>query len=117
MATLTTEQRIKVLVADSVMMSCRLLADALQRCERFEASTAVAAKDISSAIANGRPDVVLLSANFAEESQNRFVLLRSLQKNAPGVSTVVLLDDMQRNVIVEAFRSGARGVFCRSHSF
>jgi len=113
----TTDPHIKVLVADSVTMSCRLLADALQRSNRFHASAAVNGKELSSAMANGRPDVVLLSANFADEAQNGFVVLRQLHKNASGVATVVLLDDMQRNVVVAAFRSGARGVFCRSHSF
>jgi DNA-binding NarL/FixJ family response regulator len=30
---------------------------------------------------------------------------------------VVLLDALERNLVVEAFRCGARGVFCRSGSF
>ena len=112
-----TDPRIKVLVADSVVMSCRLLADALQRSRRFQASTAVTTKEISAAMANGRPDVILLSANFAEDPLGRLGFLRTLQKNGPDVKMVILLDDMERSVIVEAFRSGARGIFCRSDSF
>jgi DNA-binding NarL/FixJ family response regulator len=33
------------------------------------------------------------------------------------VNIVVLLDALERNLVVEAFRSGARGVFTRSDSF
>src|SRR5205823_4972984 len=33
------------------------------------------------------------------------------------VNTVIMLDELDRRTVVEAFRSGARGVFCRADSF
>lgn len=68
-------------------------------------------------MASGRPDVMLMSANFAEDPVGGLTLLRTVQKSAAEVAAVVLVDEMQRNLVVEAFRSGAHGIFCRSDSF
>ena len=38
----------------------------------------------------------------------------SFIRSEPEIRVVVLLDSPQRDLVVEAFRSGAKGVFCRS---
>jgi DNA-binding NarL/FixJ family response regulator len=109
--------RIKVLVADSVAMSCHLLSDALQRTKRYDPLAAPSPEEVIRALDRARFDVVLMSTNFSQDAMEglRFVgEVRNLDREA-GI--VVLLDTLERNLVVEAFRSGARGVFCRSGSF
>jgi DNA-binding NarL/FixJ family response regulator len=43
-------------------------------------------------------------------------LLRRLHIAYPGVAKVLLLDSYDREMVVNAFRSGARGLFCFSES-
>jgi len=35
----------------------------------------------------------------------------------PKVRAVMLLDSLDRDLVIDAFRGGARGVFCRGYSF
>jgi DNA-binding NarL/FixJ family response regulator len=108
--------RIRVLVADSVAMSCQLLVDALLRNKRYAAQAAPTPEEVIQALDRGRFDVVLMSPNFSQDALEglRFVgEVRNLDREA-GI--VVLLDKLERNLVVEAFRCGARGVFCRSGS-
>lgn len=106
-----------MLVADSAAMSCRLLADALQRSKRYQAEPVVTAKEVIAALETSSYHLVLISASFPEEPLGGFRLIRQIRELHSGLSVVVLLDAMDRNLVVEAFRTGARGVFCRSDSF
>jgi DNA-binding NarL/FixJ family response regulator len=98
-------------------MSCHLLVDALQRNRRYESFAATTPKGVLGALGHRRYDVVLCSTSFLEDPGGEFQLLRDIQTNSPEVSTVVLLDASHREMIVGAFRYGARGVFCRTDSF
>src|SRR5262249_38729332 len=60
---------------------------------------------------------VLLSATLVPETAELFALAGQIKATYPDISTVVLLDSPQRDLIVAAFRSGALGGFCRSDSF
>ncbi len=60
--------------------------------------------------------MVLLSANLDEEPLKGFKLARQLRAAYPKIKVVMLLDASRRNLVVEAFRTGARGVFCRTDS-
>jgi DNA-binding NarL/FixJ family response regulator len=111
------DPRITVLVADSVAMSCRLLAEALQRSKRYVAESAVTAKQLRDALQRTPFQVMLISANFAEAELAGFRLVREVRDLYPQLNVVVLLDTLERSLVVEAFRCGAHGVFCRSDSF
>jgi DNA-binding NarL/FixJ family response regulator len=98
-------------------MSCQLLVDALLRSKRYDAVAATTSEEVFRALDSAQFDVVLIGTNFATEPLEglRFVgEIRGLHREA---SIVVLLDTLQRNLVVEAFRRGARGIFCRSDSF
>jgi len=111
------EARIKVLVADSAAMSCGLLADALQRGKQYQALAAVTSTEVLHALDRNRIDVVLVSTAFDEQPLGGLRVLREIRKSHPQVEVVLLLDSSERNLVIEAFRSGARGVFCRADSF
>lgn len=98
-------------------MSCHLLADALQRNKRYHADPVTSSKEVLDALRSNAYHLVLVSANFPESPLGGFRLVRHIQELCPGLSIVVLLDTLDRNLVVEAFRAGARGIFCRSDSF
>lgn len=108
---------IKVLAADSTRMNSQLLSDALARDERFhiiEAEPTEAA--ILAAMAKDRPDVIVLSPMLEDKPTLGFQVARQLRAEYPASRIVMLLDVSERNSVVEAFRSGARGVFSRTDS-
>ena len=46
-----------------------------------------------------------------------FKILHQLRASESKTPTVMLLDSTERDLVVDAFRGGARGVFCRGYSF
>jgi DNA-binding NarL/FixJ family response regulator len=112
-----SDPKIKVLVADSVSMSCHLLADALERSERYHALAADTPKKVLQLSEKERFEVVLLGSAFSTDPMESIGFVTQLRSLHPEVGVVVLLDTLNRNLVVEAFRSGARGVFSRSESF
>jgi len=108
---------IRVLAADATRMNSQLLAAALQRDKRFEVlDPAPDARGIIAAVANEKPAVVVISAELDEDKRKGFEVARELHALHPETRVVMLLDSSERSQIVEAFRAGARGVFCRSES-
>ena len=112
-----SDPRIRVLVADSVAMSCQLLVDALLRNKHYDAMAAATPEEVIQALDRGQFDVVLISTNFSPDALEGLRFVGEVRNLDPEVSVVVLLDALERTVVVEAFRCGARGVFCRSGSF
>jgi two-component system nitrate/nitrite response regulator NarL len=98
-------------------MTCRLLADALQRARHYHAAAVVTPKDALEALNAAPFHVALVSSAFPEDPLGGFQLMRQIQTSHPNVALVAMLDAMDRDVVIEAFRSGARGVFCRVDSF
>lgn len=110
-------QPIRVLAADSTRMTSQLLADALARDKRFqviEAEPTEAA--ILDAMDSEKPDVVLLSPMLQDNPKLGLEVARHLRTTHPGARIVMLLDTSRRSAVLEAFRAGARGVFCRTES-
>lgn len=112
-----SSQSIRVLAADSTRMNSQLLANALVRDKRFfllEGEPTAAA--ILAATSMERPDVVLLSPKLEDNASLGFQVARQLVAADPQTRIVMLLDARERGSVVEAFRTGARGVFCRTES-
>jgi two-component system nitrate/nitrite response regulator NarL len=104
-------------VADAVAMSCQLLVDALLRSKRFDAVAATTPEEVVLALDRDRFDVVLISTSFSPEPLDGLRFVSEIRDLYRDVSIVVLLDTVERNLVVEAFRCGAHGVFSRSDSF
>lgn len=106
---------ITVLVADADVMACRLLASGLRRYRQLRvAECHLPAAGILKHLAEVRPDVLLVGTNLADGPTSGFAVAREVRKSCPAIRVVVLLESSQRALVVEAFRSGAKGVFCRS---
>jgi two-component system nitrate/nitrite response regulator NarL len=108
---------IRVLAADATRMNSQLLAAALERDKRFEVLDPVSdARGIIAAVAKQKPAVVVVSAELDDDKRKGFEVARELRALHPETRVVMLLDASERSQVVEAFRTGARGVFCRSES-
>jgi DNA-binding NarL/FixJ family response regulator len=57
-------------------------------------------------------DVLLLDANSQGSSWQDMALLRRIHISFPKVSKILLRESSDRELAVNAFRSGARGLFC-----
>jgi DNA-binding NarL/FixJ family response regulator len=115
---LPAQQRIRVLVADSTAMSTQLLIDGLRRDQQFETiecpSNPGAALPL---ITREKPHVAVISARLGEKNTDGFDLARDVRLQLPSAKLVLLLDASERNLVIESFRSGAHGVFCRTEPF
>jgi len=108
-------QCIRVLAADSTRMNSQLLANALVRDKRFSLiESEPAAPAILAATSAEKPDIVLLSARLEDNASLGFQVARQLRAAHPQVRIIILLDAAERAAVVQAFRTGARGVFCRT---
>jgi DNA-binding NarL/FixJ family response regulator len=108
---------IRVLAADATRMNSQLLAAALERDKRFEVLDPVSdARGIISAVAKEKPAVVVISAELDEDKRKGFEVARELRTLHGETRVVMLIDASEHKQVVEAFRAGARGVFCRSES-
>jgi len=68
-------------------------------------------------LAQTRPEVAVISARLQDGPLAGLKVLRGLHASDHPLPVVVLLDSDDRELIVECFRSGARGVFRRSKPF
>ena len=104
-----------VLAADSTAMSTQLLVEALARNAQFEVIEAPSSEsEILSLVQRERPDVALISSKLGDNSQAAFDLIHQIRAEQPGARVVVLLDNSEPAAVVEAFRAGAHGIFCRT---
>jgi DNA-binding NarL/FixJ family response regulator len=100
-----------VLVADSNHIHCQLLVGALRRRPEFHVlACAMDLNSILSAIGDDTFDVVLMHA------ERDLPTIRSLHLTHPEIAKVLLLDTSGRDTVLNAFRSGARGLFSFSDS-
>ena len=108
----SSQRSICVLVADSTPLTGHLIADALRK-DRGLTITNAEANSVIVVATTLNPDVAIVSEQLQGKPGKGFEVLRELRIAVPNTRTVMLLDTGKRELVVEAFRSGARGVFCR----
>lgn len=106
-----SSKAIGVLVADSNHMQSQLLASALRRRPEFKISWCESkASAILGAIVDNPVDVALLNAKHG------LTFVRNLHLSHPEIAKILLIENVDRNTVVDAFRAGVRGLFCFSDS-
>ncbi len=105
----------RVLIVDRDSMSSDLLAKALIRERRCEAS-AVRSADLLEALSSNDIDLVVIGAELDSKPGSGFDLAFNASRNHPHTSIVILLNTTTNDAVISAFRSGARGVFSRQQS-
>ena len=108
---------IRVLVADDTRIHTQLLADALRRSPEFEVlSSPSHSQDLIEFTKLHTVDVMVLSSTLDEQPLRGCDTLRELRTKNPAIRAVMLLDSSRREVILGAFRAGARGILSRHES-
>lgn len=101
---------IRILLADSSPMQLQLLASALRRRPEFQVSSCPLDLDLVLKSLESSPvDVLVLAGNGTSED---LLLLRRVHISYSKIPKVLLVESPDREVVVSAFRSGARGLFC-----
>jgi DNA-binding NarL/FixJ family response regulator len=112
----SANKQIRVLVLDSSVIHTQLLADALRRDRALEVLSAESAKPAIRTVLERTIDVLVIGTHVEEQSCRGFEVLREVRASRPDTRAVVLLDSSKPQIVLDAFRSGARGVFSRSES-
>jgi two-component system nitrate/nitrite response regulator NarL len=108
------EQKATVLVADATRMDCQLVSDAIQRHSRFRVIGHVtSSSEVVSAVRNAQPDVAVISARLQDGASAGLWALQGLHALHARSRIVMLFDNDERQMVVEAFLNGTRGIFCR----
>jgi two-component system nitrate/nitrite response regulator NarL len=109
---------ISVLIADADRMSAHLIADGLTRGRHDIAVVAVSnnSSETLRELEKSRPDIALINAHLEDGRLKGYHVLQYLQLRSPKTVAIMLIPDSERELVVDAFRGGARGVFCRLHS-
>lgn len=106
--------KIRLLVADGNRMNCQLLISGFRRCRRIRVvAQAINTEQVMREVESTGPKVALISANLADGSLAGFSVVRDLRTSHPELRTILLLDSSDRGWVIDAFRAGAKGVFCR----
>ena len=108
---------IRVLVADNSLIHTQSLAEALRRDRDLAVlSSDSDVKAVIETALERKVDVLVISSNLDEQGNRGLEVLRELHASRPDIRAVVLMDSSKTEVILDAFRADARGVFSRFES-
>ena len=115
---LCAPDRIRVVVAESSRMASQLIEGSFQKHRQkfevhaFSGGSAETLRELE----RKQPDVAIVSSDLQDGPLMGFKVLHRLRDSNSRISTVMLLNSSERDLVIDAFCSGARGVFTRSHS-
>jgi DNA-binding NarL/FixJ family response regulator len=111
-----TAPGIRVLLADSKPMESQLLAGALsgQGFQVFPCAAEIAS--VLDLAEHSRAEVAVMSCSGSQTALADMTPLRTLHLTYPRIPKVFLIEADDRDLIVQAFRFGARGIFCLAES-
>jgi len=104
-----------VVVADASKMGSQLLAHTIQSHNDFRVvGSATTRSETMSGISELQPDIAVISSRLQDGAFTGVEVLRELRTLQTRPRVIMLLDDDQSELVVESFRHGARGIFCRT---
>ena len=107
--------RVSVLIADADLMSAQLLAGELAR-GRQDIRVVGVSNDSAEAIRElekRQPDIALINTHLGDGQMTGYRVLQSLPVTCPKTVAIMMIPASNRELVIDAFRGGARGVFCR----
>jgi DNA-binding NarL/FixJ family response regulator len=116
---LRVAKRTSVLISEASMMYCDVLKMAfLAVPERFDV-VACASKttDILALVQKHRPQVAIISDNLEEGQLAGLRMLPEVRRANPETRILLAMGSSDKELVIEAFRFGADGVFCRKSPF
>ena len=104
---------VSVLVADSNQTQSQLLCGALRRQGTFKVGGCRSElSECLSVLESDPADVLLLADGITDDRERLYELLRGVHAVYPNIAIVLLLDNYDRELVVNSLRAGARGLFC-----
>jgi DNA-binding NarL/FixJ family response regulator len=115
----SVDSRPSVLVTEASKMYCDLLSMAfLAVPDRFHVvATAFTTAEILAQVREHRPSVAIISDNLADGPLAGLRILPEVRKANPETRILLAMSSSDRELVIEAFRFGADGVFCRNSPF
>ena len=108
----------RILVAERSSMQCELLARALRADGEFQiVGTASDSTEALRLLHQLKPGVAVISADLQDGPSVGLDVIAQVRARNWRTRSVVLLDRSDPQLVVEAFRSGARGVFFRAQPY
>ncbi len=115
---LTAIEPIRLLIAEDNPMGCELLKRSLKRSQlgasRFV--SAITYAQVIDATGDKQIDVALIGEQLEDGSRDGLEIIEYLRKTCPAIRTILLAKTLTPELVLAAFRNGAKGIFCRSES-
>jgi DNA-binding NarL/FixJ family response regulator len=106
---------IDLLIADDSSMNCQLLKSAVALRPSFRVvACAVSREEIMDAMNGQSVDVALINESLQDGPLTGSRLLNDLRRLFPKTRVILLLRLGREDLVINAFRAGAKGVFCRA---
>lgn len=113
--TQTPQRAIRVFIVDRESMSSDLLANALSNDQRVEGSS-IQSTELLRTLKTTEVDVIVIAVDVNSNPRGSFDLASAVCLAHPNVYVVMLLNEVTHEVVVNAFRCGARGVISRQRA-
>jgi DNA-binding NarL/FixJ family response regulator len=115
-ANTSSSNGISILLADSKQLESQLLAGSL-RSRGFEVfSCPSEIPPVLEFLDGGGADVLIISCAVTYSATPDITMVRTLHLMHPQIPKICFFDTESRQAVVQAFRSGARGLFCLGNS-
>ena len=108
----TPKTRGRILIVDSDRMGGDLLANVLIRERGYEADSLPPARLLQE-VGGAQVDLVVIAADLLSEPGAGLELAQQVNRVHPEMPIVILLHTSSHEMVIRAFRAGARGVFSR----
>jgi len=106
---------IRVLVADNSRIHTRLLAEALQRDPALQVVPfELDSSRLPTAIQTEKIDVLVINSSLDEQPGRGFEVLQEMREQGLKTRVVMLLDSSKDQVVLQAFRAGAKGIYSKN---
>jgi two-component system nitrate/nitrite response regulator NarL len=107
---------LRLLISDRTALGCELMLLTLSRCPDLVGSAVwgTSSAEVERVARRQQPEIALISAALSDGPFAGFRVLPTLQSVLPECRVIVLLDDNNEELAIDAFRAHARGVFHRS---
>ena len=112
-------QLTRIIIAEPGRMICQLLAEAFRRLPHqfLVVASAADSAELLAAVRTNQPEIAIVSANLEPGMLTGLAVLPQLRAAHPGIHSIILLDSPDRDLVIDSFRAGARGVVCREQPF
>jgi DNA-binding NarL/FixJ family response regulator len=106
---------VTVAIADSTRIHTQLLAEALHKDNGLQVvASATNSADLLAAVTRVPIDVAIVSHALDDQPARGIEVVREMRNLRPHIKGVLLLDSSQPQEIVDCFRAGAKGIFCKN---